>query len=85
MKKQNTNKKQRMQYLMQRQKIRHAHVCMTWQDGAMQLSNLIGIGILAIKYRFKLFIYPTYKMLLAWQHQAWRATSKLNGIGTSIK
>ena len=33
-------------------------ICMTWQDGAVQLSNLIGIGIPAIKYRFKLFYLP---------------------------
>jgi hypothetical protein len=32
---------------------------MAWQDGAMQLSNLIGIGIPAIKYKFELFIYPS--------------------------
>ena len=42
-KKQITNKKQRMQYLMQRQRIWHADdmVCMTWQDGAMQLIQFI--------------------------------------------
>ena len=51
-KKQITNKKQRMEYLMQRRKIRHAHDMHALHGKMVQcnLSNLVGIVIPAFNY-----------------------------------